>query len=422
MNLPASTSTPSFALSVEGLTDYIKALLEEDDQLRKVWVTGEISSGNQRSSGWFFTLQDPKDKASISCIVWRNLIPQLTTLPEVGEQVTVLGQIRLYAQRGSYQLVVWQILPAGEGLRALRLRQLRDRLAAEGLFAPEHKRPLPLYPQTLAVVTSAQAAAWGDIQRTLKQRHPGLRVLLSPAIVQGDQAAESIAQAIDRVVQDGRAELLILSRGGGAVEDLDCFNDERVVRAIALCPIPVVAGIGHQRDESLADLAADHCAHTPTAAAEQAIPSLVELYADHQGRAAMLLDRVSQSLLTAQDQTQQFRRRLQRLRLDRQIQQEVQSVDWLQQKLVQRVKQRFEQGTQQCQLLRHKLATLDPEAVLRHGYAVVRQEAGEIAYAASELTVGDRVQIQLGQGEVKAQIMEVMADEDKSNPDPPKRK
>ena len=413
MNLPVTGPlTSSFALSVEGLTDYIKALLEEDDQLRKVWVTGEISSANQRPSGCFFTLQDPKGKASISCIVWRNLIGQLTTLPDVGEQVTVLGQIRLYAQRGSYQLVVWQILPAGEGLRALRHRQLRDRLAAEGLFAPERKRPLPSYAQTLAVVTSAQAAAWGDIQRTLRQRHPGLQVLLSAATVQGEQAAESIAQAIDRVVRDGRAELLILSRGGGAVEDLDCFNDERVVRAIATCPIPVVAGIGHQRDESLADLAADVCAHTPTAAAEQAIPALTELYAEHHGRAAALLDQVSQYLLTAQDQTQLLRSRLQRLRLDRQIQQEIQSADWLKQKLVQSVMQRFQQANQHCQLLRHKLATLDPEAVLRRGYAVVRQESGEITYAASELTMGQTVQVQFGQGEVKAQIIEVIPNKD----------
>ena len=294
-------------------------------------------------------------------------------------------------------------------------RQLRDRLGAEGLFAPERKRPLPPYPQTIAVVTSAQAAAWGDIQRTLRQRQPGLQVLLSAAIVQGEQAAESIAQAIDRVGQDGRAELLILSRGGGAAEDLDCFNDEQVVRAIATCPIPVVAGIGHQRDESLADLAADLCAHTPTAAAEQAVPTLAELYAEHQGRVAVLLGRVNQSLDAAQDQTLQLRRRLQRLRLDRQIRQEIQSADWLKQKLVQRMKQQFQQATQHCQLLRHKLATLDPEAVLRRGYAVVRQETGEIAYAAAELAIGQTVQVQLGQGEVKAQITAVMPNADNAN-------
>ena len=410
MTLPiTSPETPSFALSVAGLTDYIKSLLEEDEQLRKIWVTGEISSANQRSSGCFFTLQDPKGKAAVSCIVWNNLIAQLATLPEVGEQVTVLGQIRLYAQRGGYQLVVWQILPAGEGLRALRQRQLRDRLEAEGLFAPERKRPLPSYPQTIAVVTSPQAAAWGDIQRTLRRRHPGLHVLLSAAIVQGDQAAESISQAINRIVKDGRAELLILSRGGGAVEDLDCFNDERVARAIATCPIPIVTGIGHQRDESLADLVADVCAHTPTAAAEQAVPALTELYAEHKARAVELLDWVNQSLGAAKDQTQFLRSRLQRLRLDRQVQQEIQSADWLERRLIQSVTQRFQQATQHCQLLHHKLVTLDPEAVLQRGYAVVRQETGEITYAASELTMGQTVQIQLGKGQVRAKITEVIS-------------
>ena len=148
----------------------------------------------------------------------------------------MLGQIRLYPKRGSYQLSVWQVLPAGAGLQALRYKQLKARLAAEGLFDIERKRSLPTYPQTLAVVTSPQAAAWGDIQRTLLQRNPSVKVLLSPATVQGEQAPASIAKAIERVAQDDRADVVVLARGGGATEDLACFDDERVVMAIATSP------------------------------------------------------------------------------------------------------------------------------------------------------------------------------------------
>ncbi|NJN87426.1 MAG: exodeoxyribonuclease VII large subunit [Leptolyngbyaceae cyanobacterium SL_7_1] len=247
---------PDSVLSVAGLTSYIQSLLEGDGNLRQVWLTGEVSSATRHRSGLFFTLQDPDAQATINCIVWNSQLPKLMTLPSVGEQLIILGRVQVHLQRGSYQLIVWQALPAGEGLRAIRFRQLRQRLEVEGLFDVTRKRSLPPHPKTIAVVTSPQAAAWGDIQRTLKRRYPGLRVLFSPALVQGEQAPLSIVQAIHRVERDGRAEVLILSRGGGAIEDMACFNDERVVRAIADCAIPIVSGIGHQRDESLADLAA----------------------------------------------------------------------------------------------------------------------------------------------------------------------
>jgi exodeoxyribonuclease VII large subunit len=379
MNYDVSDSlVPDTALSVAGLTAYIQALLEYDDQLRQVWVTGEVSSANRHRSGLFFTLQDPDGKAAINCVVWNSQLDKLVQMPTQGEQAVVLGSIRLYPQRGQYQLTVWQTLPAGEGLLALRYRQLRNRLEAEGLFDPELKRSLPTHPQIIAVVTSPSGAAWGDIQKTLKRRYPGLHVLFSPALVQGEGAPASIVAAIERVERDGRAEVLILSRGGGAVEELACFNNERVVRAVANCSIPVITGIGHQRDESLADLVADACVHTPTAAAEQVVPELTDLYAQHQQRITALNEAVNQQLETAHNQVQRLRNRLRRLRLDQQIQQEMQSLSWRRQQLVQATTQRFGQATQHCQLLQQKLATLDPKAVLKRGYAVVRQEDGAI--------------------------------------------
>lgn len=406
-NLP-SLLIPDTALSVAGLTAYIQALLEQDNQLQQIWLTGEVSSATRYRSGLFFTLQDPDAEAAISCVVWNNQLNRLATLPAPGEQLIILGRVHVHPQRGSYQLIVWQALPAGEGLRALRYRQLRKRLEVEGLFDPERKRPLPPYPQTIAVVTSPQAAAWGDIKRTLKRRSPGLQVLFSPALVQGEQAPLSIVQAIRRVIRDGRADVLIVSRGGGATEDMVCFNDERVVRAIAECPIPVVAGIGHQRDESLADLVADVCAHTPTAAAEQAVPLLADLVADHQARISQLSQVVTNCLEDAIDQLYRLKGRLRRLHFDRQIRQEAQALAWKRQQLIQSVSYRLQESTQHCYLLRQKLLTLDPAAVLRRGYAVARQANGAVVRSTADLNLGQELTLQLAQGQLRVTISEVL--------------
>ncbi|QLE54902.1 exodeoxyribonuclease VII large subunit [Nostoc sp. TCL26-01] len=402
----SNVTIPDAAVSVSGLTDYLRSLLEQDEQLRQVWVTGEVSSANNHRSGLFFTLQDPDGTAAIKCVVWNSQLAKLTQLPVPGEQLIILGSIRLYPQRGEYQLTVWQAFPGGVGLQALRYQQLRNRLLAEGLFDPQRKRHIPLHPQIIAVVTSPTAAAWGDIQKTLKHRYPGLHVLFSPATVQGEQAPESIVKAIARVERDGRAEVLILSRGGGAVEELVCFNDERVVRAVAECTIPVVTGIGHQRDESLVDLVADVCVHTPTAAAETVVPSLAEMYTQHRQRVASLHEAVIYSQTSAENKLQTLRHRLRNLRLDRQMQQEVKNLQWQRRQLLQLTTARSQQAKQHLEMLRQKLASLDPKAVLQRGYAVVRQENGAIARNADKLAVGDELLVQLGQGEVKVKVIE----------------
>lgn len=407
MNFNLSTLfAPDTPLTVSGLTTYIQDLMEQDDQLRQVWVTGEVSSASRYRSGIFFTLQDPDADAAMSCVVWNSQINQLATLPVPGEQLIILGRVRLHRKRGTYQLNVWQALPAGEGLRALRYRQLRQRLEAEGLFDPDRKQPIPVHPKTVAVVTSPQAAAWGDIQRTLKRRYPGLTVLFSPALVQGDQAPASIATAIQRVERDGRAEVLILSRGGGATEDMDCFNHERVVRAIATCPIPIVAGIGHQRDESLADLVADVCAHTPTAAAEQSVPRLADLYSDHFERVTQLQQALTDHVRVHEDQVHRLGEKLRRLQIEQQVQHEMQAIAWMRQRLTQEVSQRLQQAMQHHQLLRQKLSTLNPEGVLKRGYALMKQPDGTVVRSVQDLSVGQEAMVQLADGRVRVTVQE----------------
>ncbi len=372
------------ALSVAGLTDYLKSLLEDDPQLHNIWVTGEVTSASDHRSGLFFTLSEPDGSASIRCVAWGGLRHKLACLPARGEQVIALGQVRLYAKRGEYQLTVVQVLPAGEGLQALRYRQLRDRLAAEGLFSAERKRALPSQPRAIAVVTSPTAAAWGDIQRTLSARAPGLQVFLSPAIVQGDLAPPAIVKALARVEADDRAELTILARGGGAAEDLACFNDERVVRAIADCRRPVIAGIGHQRDEALADLVADASAHTPTAAAEMAVPDYEQLYREHVQRKNALLATLQRHL-------------------DRQTQQ----VTDLKQRLCELPERArgWQQAQARCQALRERLTALDPYAVLARGYAIARQADGELVRDSEAIAPGTELTVQLAHGRLRVQVL-----------------
>ena len=398
---------PPAVLSVSGFTNYLQSLVEQDEQLAQVWLTGEVSSANRHRSGLFFTLQDPEVEASLQCVIWSSALDKLAIMPEAGEQVIVLGRIRLYPQRGQYQLVVWQVLPAGEGLRALRYQQLRDRLSVEGIFDPEHKRPIPLHPQVLGVVTSPQAAAWGDIQRTLQSRYPGMRVLFSPSVVQGDQAPESIVKAIARLEADGRAESIILARGGGASEDLACFNDERVVRAIFSCSIPIISGIGHQRDESLADLAADYFAHTPTAAAASAVPCLDDLQILHQERQVRLTQSLEARVSDTQNTLQTLQVRLQRLHPERILKQELSKVSSYRLRLLQATRYRLRSQQQHHQFLQEKLATLDPREVLRRGYAIVRTLDGPIMRSSANLKKGQKLTLQLAEGSVQVSVTHI---------------
>lgn len=355
-------------LSVAGLTEYIKTLLEEDFYLKDICVTGEVSDARLSQTGHlYFDLIDTNNSAGIiKCVVWKSLISKLANRPTNQKEFIIWGHLALYLPHGKYQLIVDRAKLVGEGLQSQRFQQLKNRLEAEGLFSQERKKPLPPKPQTIAVITSPQAAAWGDIQRTLKQRHPGLTILLSPCLVQGEEAPASIVTALTRVEKDHRAEVIILSRGGGASDDLSCFNDERVVLSIAHCSIPIITGIGHERDRTLADLVADVAVSTPTAAAQKAVPELSAM-----------------------------------------IQQERQALLWKRQRLLQATKRDFQRTRQHFQYLKEKLIALHPQKVLERGYAIVRTEEGSIAYETTLLNIGQELLIQLGEGVVKVQVTEI---------------
>lgn len=401
------------AFSVAELTAYIQDLLEEDDYLQQIWVVGEVTSARDYQSGLFFTLGDRDGNASIRGVVWGKLRGKLVQMPTQGEQVVVLGSVRLYPKRGEYQLNAVQVLPAGEGLQALQYKQLRSRLEDEGLFDPERKRPLPPHPQIVAVVTSPTAAAWGDIQRTLKQRYPSLQVLLSPAIVQGDLAPPSIVKALQRVERDDRAELTVLARGGGATEDLSCFNDERVVRAIAACDRPIVTGIGHQRDESLADLVADFSAHTPTAAAEAIVPNSQQLQEDLYRCKTTLLESVRERWGDERKQQKQ-RREVFLSAIERRFAEESDRLQQLKKYLTAFPDRSLvlQKAFSHQELLREKLTALDPQAVLDRGYGVLRNPQGKIIRHPRDLNGATELTVQLATGQLKVTVAEILETND----------
>ena len=380
---------PETSLSVRGLTEYIQLLLEDDPQLIQVWVSGEVSSLKVHTVGLFFTLSDSEGKTTLKCVIWNSQKSRLQDLPKLGTEILVKGNIRLYPKKGEYQLTVFEVLATGDGLQALRYQQLKTRLAKEGLFDQSIKRSLPLFPQIIAVITATTAAAWGDIQKTLSKRNPGVQVLFSPATVQGKDAPLSIIKAMERVNNDGRAELIIVARGGGAVEDLFCFNDERVVRAIAESPIPVITGIGHQRDETLADLVADVNAHTPTAAAEIAVPSYEVLKIEHQQRKQRLLASIQEKLKQDLGQLDGLKNRLKNILLN--------AVSIREAKI-------------KTLMLKQKLKALDPHAVLERGFSVVRQIDEEIVRDAEQINEGQELILQLAQGSIKVKVTEIITD------------
>lgn len=263
-------------VAVKTVTSYVRAVLERDDILSDLWVQGEVASiYHHRSGHVYFTLQD--GDAQLKSVLFRAQAARHRQLPAQGDLVVAHGKITLYEQNSTVQLYADSVQPAGQGLAALELERLRQRLEAEGLFDESRKRPLPVAPRWIGVVTSPDGAVWHDIQHVLRRRYPLTHLILSPAQVQGERAPASLVAALEVLQRDGRSEVIIIARGGGSAEDLAAFNDEQVVRALFASRVPVISGIGHETDWTLADLVADLRAPTPSAAAEVSTPSVIDL-------------------------------------------------------------------------------------------------------------------------------------------------
>ncbi|WP_036148472.1 MULTISPECIES: exodeoxyribonuclease VII large subunit [Marinobacter] len=447
---PVSTPYPDTrprALTVSELNHQARHLLESS--FMQVWVEGELSGFSRPSSGhWYFSLKD--QKCQIRCAMFRGANQRIRTLPREGDQIRIRGKVTLYENRGDFQIIVEHLEPAGLGALQQAFEALKARLQGEGLFDPARKKPIPATPRHIGVVTSPTGAAIHDILTVLKRRCPAIPVTLYPTAVQGQPATADIVQAIDRAQQHGLADVLIIGRGGGSLEDLWCFNEEAVARAIAACPIPTVSAVGHEVDVTIADFVADLRAPTPSAAAEKISPDQqdwLRRLTEQQGRlgqsARRLLQRLDNQLghLSARlrDPRRELLEKAQRmdeleLRLNKAIRdrldQQKQKTDYLLQRMsaqsprrtlktvreqTQRLEERLTLATrhqlrQKDERLQHIAQTLhvvSPLVTLGRGYAIVKDDNDRIVRKAGDLETGSQITARLGHGSVSARVTEI---------------
>jgi exodeoxyribonuclease VII large subunit len=390
-------------LSVSELTSLIKGTLESD--FSSVWVSGELSNVSRPHSGHvYLTLKD--EGAQIRGVVWRSVASQLAFDLRDGLEVVCRGAIDVYPPRGAYQLVLRRIEPLGVGSLQLALRQLQQKLAAEGLFAPEHKKPLPRFPRRIALVTSPTGAAIRDFLEVLRRRWRGVDVLVIPAKVQGEGAAADLVRGIRAANALPEApDVLVVARGGGSLEDLWCFNEELVVRAIYASRIPVVSAVGHEIDVTLSDLVADVRALTPSEAAELVVPSADELRAGLDGYrqrlSAALRGRAStaRSRLDALAQHRAFRKPFER------IQDRARQLDELDLRAARAVRHLVERSRERLRGVAGQLESLSPLAVLQRGYSLTLRTADETLMTdASQVEPGQSITTRLARGTLISRV------------------
>ncbi len=400
------TTLPLFpeTYTVSQLTAIIRRMFDDNEALQNVRVEGEISNLTRAPSGHiYFTLKDAN--AQIRVVMWRSSAERLAFDPRHGERVMARGNISVYEVRGEYQLYATTLQRIGEGDLHQQFELLKARLAAEGLFDAERKRALPFFPQRIGVVTSAKAAAFQDVLNVLKRRFPVVEVVLSPTLVQGDEAPPQIIAALERLYRCDDIDVILLVRGGGSLEDLWCFNDELVVRKVVEAPIPVVAGVGHEIDFTLVDFAADQRAPTPSAAAEMVTPeaaALAEAVRWLQERATAA---VIEHIQTQRQQLGTLQRALRHLSPQSNIVNLRQRIDDLTIRLQRGIKRQIAAERQQLAATSTALQSANPLAILARGYAIVRRaDDGQRLSNAAEVSSGTKLDIQLHQGHLRATV------------------
>lgn len=391
--------------SVEGLTAYIRALFESDPPLQDVWVQGEVSNMKSAASGhWYFTVKD--SKASLKCVMFRNSAERQIIEPRDGEEIRVHGRISVYEQRGEYQLYADEVQPAG-GIGDLyqRFEQLKAQLQSEGLFDESRKQPLPVFPLRIGVVTSPDAAAFRDVQNVLARRFPLADVILSPTLVQGNEAPPLIVRAIENLNKYQSADVILLVRGGGSIEDLWAFNNEAVARTIANSAIPIVSGVGHETDFTIADFVADVRAPTPSAAAEIATPNQADFRQTLVRNDDIMLSLIQENIANYQANIDTLSRNIEMASPQRTIQD---------------MRQRVDDNSERIRLnsLRHlallgerlsanttALNNANPETLLKRGYAIIsRSDDGSAITGVRDAPVGTGITIKLKDGDLTARI------------------
>jgi exodeoxyribonuclease VII large subunit len=361
-----------------------------------LWVRGEVSDFKAHRNGhWYFCLRD--EDAQLRCVAWSRERRRIPAPPDDGMQIAALGQLTIYPARGEMQFSVTRIEAEGDGLWRKALELTRARLHADGLLDPARKRMIPRHPRRVAVITSRDGAAVRDIFAVVQRRCPSVEVVLVPAVVQGDSAPESLCDALDRVARWGEADVLIIGRGGGAREDLWAFNDERVARALAACPIPTISAVGHEIDMSICDLVADLRAPTPSAAAEAAVPVQAELRERMRASAAALAALTAERIGAARRRAVQVARHI--------------ASDGA--RRVQRRRLALESAA-------GRLSALSPLATLERGYAIVRSPDRRTIRSVASLSAGAGIEVVFRDGVAAATVDHVVPnDETVAGGEPP---
>jgi exodeoxyribonuclease VII large subunit len=392
--------------SVSQVTRYIKALIDGDPELSGFWVRGEVSNFQRATSGHcYFTLKD--SESELRAVMWRSVAIQQNWLPSQGNLVDAYGSVSVYERGGAYQFYAESLAPVGEGQLWEEYQRLRERLAAEGLFS-KPARPMPRWPRRIGVVTSPTGAAWHDIQRVVQARYPLAELVLAPTLVQGSEAPRQIVRAIQRISLEPDIDVLIVARGGGSLEDLWAFNDEGVARALAASRVPVVSGVGHETDYTIADLVADLRAPTPSGAAAMVTPD-----------GAVLREQIRLGLeslhMAARRRLDEFRRGLahaeQMLRLHhprRAVAEQMQRVDQNMDRMGRALGHRLALRRAQVANGRARLEALSPSLVLGRGYAVVEQRAtGQRLSSVAQARPADALLIHLRDGQIDAEVTDI---------------
>jgi exodeoxyribonuclease VII large subunit len=389
--------------SVSDLNAYIKELIDLDYRLGDLRIIGEISNFTHARSGHlYFTLKD--DRAQIRCVMWRTFAERTFSLPEDGDAVLVEGRVSVYEANGQYQLYVERLEPAGRGDLALAFERLKERLAEEGLFDPAIKKQIPAFPNRIGIVTSSEAAALRDIQNVLKRRWPLARVLVAPTPVQGTEAPMELIRALNWL--DGRNDIdtIIVTRGGGTIEDLWAFNDEELARAIFHAAHPIIVGVGHESDFTIADFVADLRAPTPSAAAELAVPDLGEIQEQIRELRQDLKNGMRALIIQRRAYLVGLVRTLNNLSPQGKLDSNRQLLDWLAGRLDRAILRHLERKRGLLDIALVGLEAVSPLSTLARGYAIVRKEDGDIVRSIRDVSPGDGLKIHVVDGDFDARV------------------
>ncbi len=391
--------------SVTDLTRYLRDLIESEENLQDLWVEGEVSNLSRPTSGHlYFTLKDRN--TALRCVMWRNAVIQQTYLPRDGDAIEVHGSISVYEASGNYQLYGDMIRPAGEGALYQEFLRLKAQLEAEGLFDAGRKRAIPRWPETIGIVTSPTGAALRDMLDTIQRRYPPVKIILAPTQVQGDQAPQGIMSALQALNHLIKPDLILLARGGGSLEDLMAFNDEQVARAIVSSTAPIITGIGHETDFTIADFAADLRAPTPTAAAELATPNQADLRVSlselskniHQSAINFLFDQ--RRWLEGQQNRLLLRTPLARVHRDQQ------RLDELNYRAGRSLYHAIEINRTRLAGMELRLNALNPDAILARGYSLVTQPDGSLVRSTKQVQPNDALSVRVSDGEFEVRVQE----------------